>query len=126
MALHHATLEAVLPKIADLIRAGGFLLIYDFAWETYDKRAATWLDAHETTGADNTIAGWSAEHAGLHSGETMRAALTEHLTLRWETPRPYLARMLGLPALEAEELTLIDSDALPAIGRDWIATCGAS
>jgi SAM-dependent methyltransferase len=121
MTLHHADLEAVLAKVAELLSPKGSLLIYDFAWETYDERAAGWVEAHDTSAIDNTVAGWHAEHAELHTGETMRAALVNRFVLRPTVPRPYLARMLRLLELESEEHALIENGSLPALGRHWIA-----
>jgi SAM-dependent methyltransferase len=124
MSLHHADLDRVLPAIARLLRPGGRLFVYDFAWETYDERAAAWLTAHDTSDADNTVPGWRREHAELHSSTALRTALGEVFDLNSEQPRPYLARMPGAHELEAEEQRAIDASSLPALGRLWLASVG--
>jgi SAM-dependent methyltransferase len=121
MTLHHVQLDPVLAAIARLLRPGGRLLAYEFAWEEYDQRAASWLDRHDRSGADNSVTGWQLEHADLHTGSTLRSRISDAFELRRETPRPYLARMLGNHRLEEQEQAMIDEGALPALGRWYFA-----
>ena len=121
MTLHHVQLDPVLAAIARLLRAGGRLLAYEFAWEAYDGRAASWLARHDRSGADHSVTGWRLEHADLHTGATLSSRIGDAFDLRHETPRPYLARMLGDHRLEAQEQALIDEGALPALGRWFVA-----
>jgi SAM-dependent methyltransferase len=122
MALHHAGLDAVTSAIAGLLRPRGRLFVYDFDWSAYDGRAAAWLAAHDPSGADNSVAGWRREHNGLHQGMTIKDALAaEFAAPLVEASRPYLARMLGRPDLEAAEHALIDAQVLPALGFWLIA-----
>jgi SAM-dependent methyltransferase len=121
MTLHHVELDAVLAAIGRLLRPGSRLLAYEFAWEAYDERAASWLARHDQSGADNSVAAWQLEHADLHTGATLRSRIGEAFDLR-ETPRPYLARMLGHHDLEDQEQALIAGGALPALGRWYVAT----
>jgi SAM-dependent methyltransferase len=117
MALHHADLERAFAAIRHLLRPNGWLLAYEFAWEAYDDRAAAWLARHDSSGADNSVEGWRAEHGDLHTSEVVRSAVADAIDLTDERERPYLARMLGVHALEAEEEALIAAGALPALGR---------
>ena len=121
MSLHHSDLDAVLSAIAGLLRPRGHLFVNEFAWETYDHRAAAWLARHDSSDADNSVAAWEVEHAGLHTDLTMRAALAGTFTLVDEGPKPYLARMLRKHDLEHEEERMIDEGSLPAIGRCYVA-----
>jgi 2-polyprenyl-3-methyl-5-hydroxy-6-metoxy-1,4-benzoquinol methylase len=57
---------------------------------------------------------------GLHRGMTIKDALEFAVPLV-EVRRPYLARMLGRPDLEAAEHALIDAQVLPALGFWLIA-----
>jgi len=118
MALHHADLEAVLAAIGRLLRPGGLVLVSEFSWEAYDERAAEWVAQHDPE-RDGTVAAWNAEHDGLHTGATVRAALDEAFERRSLTARPYLAPMIGRPDLEREELAALERDRLPAIGWWW-------
>jgi SAM-dependent methyltransferase len=121
MTLHHVQLEPVLAAIARLLRPGGRLLAYEFAWEEYDQRAASWVDRHDRPGADNSVTAWQLEHADLHAGSTLRSRISDAFDLRRETPRPYLARMLGDQRLEEQEQAMIVEGALPALGRWYFA-----
>ncbi len=60
------------------------------------------------------------EHAGLHTGEAVHAALTQAFDLDSGDPMPYLARMVDAPELEAEEQRDIAAGRLPALGRRWL------
>jgi SAM-dependent methyltransferase len=122
MALHHAELDAVTSAIAGLLRPRERLFVYDFDWSAYDDRAAAWLAARDLSGADNSLAGWRREHNGLHRGMRIKDALgAEFAVPLVKVRRPYLARMLGRPDLEAAEHALIDAQVLPALGLWLIA-----
>jgi SAM-dependent methyltransferase len=122
MTLHHVQLDAVLAAIVHLLRPGGRLLAYEFAWEAYDERAQSWLARHDQSGADNSVTAWRLEHADLHTGATLRSKIGAAFDLHRETPRPYLARMLGRHDLEDQEQALIADGALPALGRWYVAS----
>jgi SAM-dependent methyltransferase len=70
MTLHHVELDPVLAAIGRLLQPGGRLLAYEFAWEAYEERAASWLARHDRSGADNSVTAWQLEHADLHTGAT--------------------------------------------------------
>jgi SAM-dependent methyltransferase len=122
MALHHAELQTVTSAIVGLLRPRGRLFVYDFDWSAYDDRAAAWLVPRDPSGADNSLAGWRREHNGLHRGRTVKDAVSAEFAVPLvEVRRPYLARMLGRPDLEAAEHALIDAQMLPALGFWLIA-----
>jgi SAM-dependent methyltransferase len=121
MALHHADLEAVVPALRRLLRVDGWLFLSELEWNAYDERAAAWLAANDPSEADNSVAGWIGEHDDLHTGATMRAALSAAFAPVADVPRPYLARMLGRHGLEAGEQALIDAGAMPALGFWYVA-----
>jgi SAM-dependent methyltransferase len=117
MALHHVDLDRVFGAIRRLLRPNGWLLAYELAWEAYDERAAAWLASHDSSDADNSVEGWRREHGDLQTSEVVRSAFADAVDLTDERERPYLARMLGVHTLEAEEGALIAAGALPALGR---------
>jgi SAM-dependent methyltransferase len=122
MALHHAELDAVISAIARLLRPHGRAFVYDFDWSAYDDRAAAWLVPRDPSDADNSLAGWRREHKGLHPGMAIKDALRAEFAVPLvEVKRPYLARMLSRPDLEAAEHALIDAQVLPALGFWLIA-----
>jgi hypothetical protein len=95
--------------------------VYDFDWDAYDDRAAAWLARHDSSDADNSVAGWRHEHGGLHSGAAIKEALDTRFEPLLTARRPYLARLLARHDLEAEEQALIDVQMLPALGFRVIA-----
>jgi len=111
MALHHSDLEPVLATIALLLRPGGRFFVSEFSWEGYDERAAAWVAAH---GGSTAVEDWRAGPGDLHTGAVVQAALAEAFAPLSLTERPYLARMVGEPALEREEQRLLEEGALPA------------
>jgi SAM-dependent methyltransferase len=121
MALHHAELDGMTSALTRLLRPHGRLFAYDFDWDAYDDRAAGWLAKHDSSDADNSVAGWQREHGGLHTGATIKEALDVRFEPLLETRRPYLARMLARPDLESVEHALIDAQMLPALGFWMIA-----
>jgi SAM-dependent methyltransferase len=120
MALHHAHLGDVVAQISRLLRPKGQLFVYEFAWETYDERAASWLAKHDRSSADNSVAGWHREHGDLHTSAAIRTGLANAFNLQHESAHPYLARMLGRHEVEPEEQALIDEGALPPLGRWYL------
>ncbi|MDQ6849531.1 MAG: hypothetical protein M3070_06065, partial [Actinomycetota bacterium] len=104
-------LDAVVPAIRRLLRPHGRLFVYDFGWDCYDERAAQWLADHDGSDADNSIAGWWREHGDFHTIPTITKALSARFEPTLQLPRPYLARMLARPDLEAAEHALINATA---------------
>jgi SAM-dependent methyltransferase len=121
MALHHAELDAITSALTGLLRPAGRLFVYDFDWDAYDDRAADWLACHDSSDADNSVAGWRREHGDLHTGATIKEALHARFEPLVKAPRPYLARMLARHDLDAAEQALIDVQMLPALGFWMIA-----
>jgi SAM-dependent methyltransferase len=120
MSLHHADLAAVMEALARLVPVPGRLFVSELAWEAYDDACVRWLARHDPSAADHSVARWRREHAGLHTSRDVAAALASAFDLEPEMPRPYLARMLERPDLEADERARIDAGDIPALGR-WYA-----
>ena len=121
MALHHAELPGVLQAVNRHLRPGGRLFVSEFAWDAYDERAAVWLEDHDSSDADNSVAGWRREHGELHTWATVREALSDGFPPTLEVGRPYLARALRRRDLEVDEHALIDARLLPALGIWYVA-----
>ena len=122
MSLHHAALDPACEAISRLLRPGGRLFVTELSWERYDDRAAWWLDEHDGSGRSHSVAAWTEEHAELHTGPVIVAALERWFRRSEDEERPYLARMLGRHELEADERQRIASGSLPALGRYWTGT----
>ena len=124
--LHH-----VHPLPAGLDRLAGFaplLLVDEFAFDKIDAAAQDWYEAqHRLLRASGVepngpadFDDWRRRHAAeLHPHDVvlreLRARYDERV-LEWV---PYLARWLRGPSSEALEQTLVDADAIPAIGYRW-------
>lgn len=128
LSLHHIHhLAAAVEKIAAMLRPRGCFLLNEFAWERLDHQAARWVverEAKTPRGQDERVADvqaeWKREHAGLHTGASLLAALAgpfECLHLEWV---PYVARMTGDPAAEPEEARAIAAGELDPVGFRWI------
>jgi hypothetical protein len=62
---------------------------------------------------------WRERHRDLHSCGTLLDALHARYHERVLEWVPYLHRWLGGPSSEGLEQTLIDAEAIPAIGYRW-------
>jgi SAM-dependent methyltransferase len=124
--LHHVNpLDEGIAKLASL---APLLIVDEFAWNKIDADAQDWYEKQHrmlrATGADpygpSNLDEWRERHAGLHSHETLLAALRAHYdeqTLEWI---PYLHLWLEGPSSEALEQTLVGAGAIPAIGYRWV------
>jgi len=124
--LHHVNpLDEGIAKLASL---APLLVVDEFAWNKIDADAQDWYEKQHrmlrATGADpygpSNLDEWRERHLGLHSDETLLAALRAHYdeqTLEWI---PYLHRWLEGPSSEALEQTLVGAGAIPAIGYRWV------
>ena len=124
-SLHHVhDLEAALAKIA---RLAPLLVIEEFAWDRLDDETADWYEGQRralaAAGAEPeelSRESWVREHEDLHGLERLRRALEANFHTRSFTWEPYLYRYLGGVATEALERTLIDVDAIRALGFRYV------
>ena len=65
----------ITSALTRLLRPHGRLFVYDFDWDAYDDRAGDWLAEHDSSDADNPVAGWQREHGSLHTEATINEAL---------------------------------------------------
>jgi hypothetical protein len=126
--LHHV--NPLDDGIAKLTRLAPLLVVDEFAWNRIDDDARDWYQGqHRMLAAAGAappgppdLGDWATRHPGLHSDETLLAALRAHYDERVLERIPYLHRWLGGPSSEALEGTLIGVDAFPAIGYRWAGT----
>jgi hypothetical protein len=124
--LHHVNpLDEGIAKLASL---APLIVVDEFAWNKIDADAQDWYEHQHrmlrATGADpygpSNLDEWRGRHAGLHSDDTLLAALRSHYEEELFERIPYLHRWLEGPSSEALERTLVDSRAIPAIGYRWV------
>jgi hypothetical protein len=123
--LHHV--NPLDDGIARLAALAPLLVVDEFASNRIDAAAQDWYERQHrllrATGADPygppDLDAWREHHPGLHSDETLLAALRTHYDELVLERVPYLHRWLEGPSSEALEQTLVDTGAIPAIGYRW-------
>jgi SAM-dependent methyltransferase len=125
-SLHHIhDLTAALEKIRGLLRPGGVVILNEFGWDRMDERTARWaasrLPPDEAEAVKDFLNGWNAEHGELHTSVAMSQALDAAFIRRSFEWVPFLAEHeIERPALGAEELALIESDEINAVGFRYV------
>jgi SAM-dependent methyltransferase len=125
LSLHHVSpLAESIARLAEVVRAGGRLIVDEFDVDALDQRAAAWwLERRRERGADEA-----------HDPAALRAGMRDHLhtvaRLREELGRffdleevrrgAYLYRWKLGADLRAEEERLIAAGELPAVGARWV------
>jgi hypothetical protein len=126
--LHHV--DPLDDGVAKLARLAPLILVDEFAWNRIDDAARDWYSGqHRMLAAAGAqppgppdLVDWATRHPGLHSDDTVLAALRAHFDERVLERIPYLHRWLGGPSSEALEGTLVGAGAFPAIGYRWAGT----
>jgi SAM-dependent methyltransferase len=134
-SLHHITdLDGALDKVVRLLRGRGVLVVDEFAWDRLDAATADWFHGRQRALAaagrardvpaslEDCRRDWEDEHVGLHGYETLREALAARFEELHFESRPYLHRLLDGVAGEALEQSLIDSQAIQALGFRFVGT----
>jgi SAM-dependent methyltransferase len=138
LSLHHVEdLGLALGKIADLLRAGGVLVVVEFAWDHIDEATAqrvlerlpaasseghSWLE--RCCRGERGVAEWAER--GIHASGRMRDELGRRFAERHFEWAPYLYPDLGGDVSEAEELAAIEAGAINATGFRYVGTKRAS
>jgi SAM-dependent methyltransferase len=119
LALHHIDgLDAALEKLHSLLRPGATLVVREFAWDLVDEATARW--DYERLGRSGGLAEWRVEHEQLRTFEEMRVALDacfRERSFRWG---PYLSEYQTADGDADEELRLIRSGAIRAVGFVYV------
>jgi hypothetical protein len=123
--LHHV--NPLGPGLDRLASFAPLLVVDEFASDRIDAAAQDWYEGQHrllrASGVEpygpSDLDEWRERHPGLHPHDELlrelRARYDERV-LEWV---PYLSRWLGGPSSEALEQTLIDAEAIPAIGYRW-------
>jgi SAM-dependent methyltransferase len=155
LSLHHVEdLSGAVDKMAGLLRAGGSLVVIEFAWDRLDGNTAGWALERlpETPPPEHTswlehccgaprgvpheggeghhpathenVAGWAREH-GLHDSRLMREALARRFAETLFEWGPYLYSELD-DTSEADELVAIEAQEINATGFRYVGITRAS
>ena len=147
LSLHHVEdLRMALSNIADLLRAGGTLVMVEFAWDRIDEATAEWVlerlpaaspsekpswlgrccrewargGRGETRApAESYFAEW-ADEEGFHSPRRMRDELGRRFVERLFEWVPYLYSDLGEGVSESDERPAIEAGTINATGFRYV------
>jgi SAM-dependent methyltransferase len=126
VSLHHVEpLAASCRRLAELVRAGGTLVVDEFDVERFDTGAAAWWlarrepDGH-APGAPADVVADLRDH--IHPLRRLRAVLAEWFELGEPVRGPYLYRWDLPPGLLDAEAELIAAGRLPATGARLVGT----
>jgi len=126
VSLHHVEpLADSCRRLADVVRAGGRLVVDEFDVERFDERAAAWcLARREATGHDHTgpadVVADLRDH--IHPLRELHAVLEEWFELEPPVRGAYLHRWDLPPGLLDVEQELIAAGRLPATGARMVGT----
>ncbi len=142
LSLHHVEdIGGALDKIVSLFRAGGTLVVVEFAWDLIDEKTVEWAlarlpdtsasgkrswlerccrgkahaggDEGEHLHAEAHAAGWAGEE-GLHGSARMREEIGRRFVERSFSWWPYLYPDLDDDTSEVDELAAIDAGEINA------------
>jgi ubiquinone/menaquinone biosynthesis C-methylase UbiE len=149
LSLHHVEdLGMALSNMADLLRAGGTLIVFEFAWDRIDEATAEWAlerlpvaslsekpswlgcrcqewargGARETRApAESYFAEWASEE-GFHSSRRIRDELGRRFVERFFEWVPYLYPDLREDVSESDESAAIEAGTINATGFRYVGT----
>jgi SAM-dependent methyltransferase len=123
-ALHHIeNLHPAIDQIANLLTAGGKLVIEEFGWDRVDQSTAAWYGQQRgEASTESVLSAWAHEHEELHGYEEMRRALDERFKEDCFGWRPYLYRCLERDELEQSERAAIKRGDIQAVGFRYVGT----
>jgi SAM-dependent methyltransferase len=149
LSLHHVEdLGMAVSNMADLLRAGGTLVVVEFAWDRIDEATAEWAlerlpvaslsEKHSWLGrrcqewarggrgetrapAESYFAEWASEE-GFHSSRRIRDELGRRFVERLFEWVPYLYPDLREDVSESDESAAIEAGTINATGFRYVGT----
>jgi len=133
LALHHVgSLGVVLDKIRGLVRARGRFVVYEFAWDQFDRKTAEWFwirrrglspKLRRHLGGRTpavSLKRWRRTFGDLHTYPQMRRALERRFATRFFAWTPYLHEYpLGISS-ESQEHLAIQTGAIRPLGFRYV------
>lgn len=133
LALHHVeSLSVVLDKVSSLLRNRGRIIVYEFAWDQFDRKTAEWFWTRRArlparmrrhfgarTPAD-LLYKWRRTFHDLHTSRQIRRELDRRFGARFIAWTPYLHEYPGGISSEPLERRLIEEGAIQPIGFRYV------
>ena len=133
LALHHVdNLALVLDKVSSLLRARGRIIVYEFAWDQFDRKTAQWFWLRRSAltprmrryfggrSPADCLNKWRRTFRDLHTYRQMRRALEGRFTVRFFAWTPYLHSYPGGLSSELQERRQIEAGAIRPLGFRYI------
>ena len=133
LALHHVdNLALVLDKVSSLLRARGRIIVYEFAWDQFDRKTAQWFWLRRSAltprmrryfggrSPAECLNKWRRTFRDLHTYRQMRRALERRFTARFFAWTPYLHSYPGGLSSELQERRQIEAGAIRPVGFRYI------
>jgi SAM-dependent methyltransferase len=133
LALHHVeSLSVALDKVSNLLRARGRIVVYEFAWDQFDKKTALsfWMRRAALSPRMRRHFGgrspavslnkWRQTFRGLHTYRQMRRELDRRFIERLFAWTPYLHEYPGGIFSEPLERRLIEAGAIRPLGFRYV------
>jgi SAM-dependent methyltransferase len=133
LALHHVDrLAVVLDKVSGLLRARGRLIVYEFAWDQFDRNTAEWFWQRRGglsptmrrhfggRSAAVSLQKWRRTFRELHTYRQMRQALDRRFVARFFAWAPYLHEYPGNLSSETQERRSIEAGTIQPLGFRYV------
>ena len=133
LALHHVdSLAVALEKIRGLLRSRGRLIMYEFAWDHFDRKTAEWFwrrrsglspEVRQRFGGRSaavSLSKWRRTFRDLHTYPKMRSELNRWFAMRFFAWTPYLHDFPGGVSSEPEERHAIQAGAIQPLGFRYV------
>ena len=133
LSLHHVgSLAVVLDKVSGLLHARGRIIVYEFTWDQFDAKTATWFWMRRAAlspkmrrhlgGRSPSVClkKWRRTFHDLHTYRQMRRALDRRFAARFFAWTPYLHEYPGGLSSELQERRLIEAGAIRPIGFRFV------
>jgi SAM-dependent methyltransferase len=132
-ALHHVDgLAVVLDKVSALLRARGRFIVYEFAWDHFDRKTAEWFWMRRGAlspkmrphfggrSASVSLKKWRRGFRDLHTYRQMRKELDRRFATRFFAWTPYLHEFPGGISSESDERRSIVAGVIRPMGFRYI------
>jgi SAM-dependent methyltransferase len=133
LALHHVeSLAVVLAKVSGLLRARGRFIVYEFAWDKFDRKTAEWFWMRRGAlnprirrrlggrTAGDSLKKWRRTFNDLHRYPQLRRALDRRFATRFFAWTPYLHQFPGDIDTEAHERRAIEMGLIQPLGFRYV------